>query len=344
MSEPTADTTTTTETAAPTVESQDVNYEGVNLARAGVDAAEDGHAPGDTAAAEETATTKTTDTGTVETAQTEEEKVADAARTLAGRKNSLVDDLRKERETNKSLAQELDEQRRVLDSWRPILERLDGRPDLQQAVLSGEMTIAKAEATKASDDQTELKEIAEDLGYYKLKADGTPDYDAPDLTRAERYRARHLKWAQQTAEQKVQPFAQTEQQRAIASRIDQAVAYAQKQGDADPEIVREEMTKAAQKNPQWILDNDAGNLLYDRAVARTVRDKGGMRRAAPAKDATEPETRMVVTEAPGGKRTGPNITAAERELGKQFGLTDKDWELADAHSQVRRGYTRLTED
>jgi hypothetical protein len=59
---------------------------------------------------------------------------------------------------------------------------------------------------------------------------------------------------------------------------------------------------------------------------------------------TERPDDVLMTEAPGGKVSGPKLTNSERELGKQFGLTDKDWERAEVHAGVKRGYTRLTDD
>lgn len=325
----------TPDAAEPTVEPTDINYEGTNLARSGVEATEDGQAPGDVV--EDT---------TAEPEKTEEEKAAsEAAKTLAGRKTSLVEDLRTTREDNRTLRQQMEEQQRAIESWRPVLEKLEGRPDLVEQVLNGRMTVAQAETTKDRDDQLELREVAEDMGFYKQKPDGTPDYHTPDLERADKYRSRHQRWAKSAAEPLVQPLAQTAQQRAIYERIDMAVAYASKTGDADPEIVREELTKAAAKNPQWILDNDAGNLLYDRAVARTVREGKRTRPAATERRETERDTRVVHTEAAGGKAgSGPRLTASEKALGEQYGLTDKDWARAEAHGNVRRGWSSLVDD
>lgn len=272
------------------------------------------------------------------TAATDEatKKASEAGKELQARKGSLLGDLNEERDRRKAAETALAEERRILDSWKPILAKLDGRPDLQHAVMNGEITIAKAEATKDREDRAELEEIAADMGY--VKADGT----TPDLERAERYRARHLKWAKQTAEPMVQPLARTAEQQAALKRVDEAVAYATRVGDADPEIVRAELTAAAAKNPQWLLDNDSGNLLYDRCVAKTVR--AGKTKAAPPARREAADKTFVDTEASGGRHAGPKLTATEKALGEQYGLSDKDWERAEAHTGKNRGYTRLTDD
>lgn len=321
MSDPAADSVVA-EPTAPALDPGDINYDLPNAARTGAQPDKDGDGPGEPDAE----------------AEKEPEKAAADAEPEKP-KRTLVGDLQKERERARTAEA-------TLESWRPIIARLDGRPDLQTAVIDGRVTIAQAEAAKEREDKAELVEIAEDLGYYTKNADGTFNFEKPDLDRAERYRARHLKWAKQTAEPMVQPLTMDSQLSKAMARVEAAVQYAIKEGDADPDIVREELTAAARKNPAWLLDNDAGNLLYDRAVAKTVREqKAGRLKAKPEKDETDHVDRRVVhTESPGGKRTGPRLTASEKALGEQYGLTDKDWDLAERHAGVRRGYTRLTED
>lgn len=362
MSGEATETTTTTApdgAGALTVSPEDINYEGVSLARSGVEATEDGQAPGD-AVEDASAGTATAGDATADTAttQTDDERAAaasEAGRALAGRKNTLVDDLKATRDKLRDTERQLDDERRLLDSWKPILQKLDGRPDLQQAVLNGAMTVAQAETAKDRDDAAELKDIAEDLGYYKLKTDGTPDYDQPDLERAQRYVNRHIKIAEKVAKPLVQPFAEHSQEQKIHSRISAAVTYATSEQakadgmEADPAIVREMFEAHARKNPMWALDNDSGNILYERAVLRSIREgKVGkaMTTARPtATTRTDPGDKVFVhTEAPGGQASGPKLTQVERDLGQRYGITDKDWERAEQHAGVRRGYSRLTED
>lgn len=259
-----------------------------------------------------------------------------------GGKRTLVGDLQTERTRRQTAETALKERDDLIKSWEPILRKLDGREDLQRAVMEGRITAAQAETTKSRDEQHELREIAEDMGWYE--GDGV----TPDLVKAERHQQRVRKEAEKMVGARVAPLEQgTLQQKAMA-RVDVAVAYAEKTGDADPGIVREEMTKWAARNPGAVLDNEAGNMLYDRCVAMTVRAAragGGGGKRAEAAGGGEREQVFVHTEGAGGKReSGPKLTAAEKDLGKQYGLTDKDWALGEAHSQVRRGYTRLTED
>lgn len=335
---------------APVVDPNDISYEMPNLARTGGEPGEDGDAPGGTEDVKDGEVAKPGEDG-----KTDAERASEAGKTLAGRKNTLVDDLKTERDTSKRLKEQLEEKDRLLESWRPVLEKLQGRPDLQDAVINGKMTVAQAERTQERENDEELKEIAEDLGYYHTKPDGSPDFEKPNLERAEKYRARHLKWAKQSAEPLVQPLQQEFADRRVQGLIDHAVAYATSDKAkaeglvADPAIVREMFTAHARENPNWVLDKKSGNILYERAVLRSIREgkvgTGTGRAADPpprktAKDAPE----FVETEAPGGKHTGPRLTAAERSLGEQYGLTDKDWERAEQHSQVRRGYTQIVED
>lgn len=306
-----------------------VNYNAPPNFRTGdAGALEDGDLLGEETPDEKAAADKPDDTTEAE------KKASEAGKALNERKGSLVDDVKNERERRKAAESLAAEQQRILDSWQPILAKLEGRPDLQQAVMTGQISIAKAEATKDREDRAELEEIAADMGY--VKADGT----TPDLDRAERYRARHLKWAKQTAASEVQPYAKTTEQRTAMDRVEQAVAYAQKHGDADPEIVRDYLTKVAVQNPSQLLDDNSGNWMYDRCVAMTVRSgKGGK---ATARAAAAPVDRTFVeTETPGGRHTGPKLTAQERALGEQFGITDKDWEKAEAHTGRTRGYSSL---
>lgn len=258
---------------------------------------------------------------------------------------TLVGDLQKERGRRQVAETALKERDDLIKSWEPILRKLDGREDLQRAVMEGRITAAQAETTKSRDEQHELREIAEDMGWYE--GDGV----TPDLVKAERHQQRVRKEAEKMVGARVAPLEQGTQLTKAMARVDVAVAYAEKTGDADPAIVREEMTKWAARNPGAVLDNDAGNMLYDRCIAMTVRrDRaiggGGSRRAAADSGAGgEREQVFVHTEGAGGKReSGPKLTPAEKELGKQYGLEPKDWALGEAHSQVRRGYTRLTED
>ncbi len=248
---------------------------------------------------------------------------------------SLVGDLQAERERRKAAESVAREQQEFLDAWRPLIERLHGRTDLQEALMAGKLTISQAEEIKNRDEVNELTEIAQDHGWYK------DDGITLDIDRAKRQQAREQKHAERVAKTQMQPLLQDGIQRKALDRVEFAVQYAIKTGDADPTIVREELTRWASKNPGALLDNEQGNLLYDRCVALTARAaKSGVRK--PATTTARPEVAEV--EAAGGKSRGPNLTSTEKALMKEWGLTEKDVARGEAHTAVRRGYTNLEEE
>ena len=327
-----ADTTTATDAAAP----GDVNYEAPALGRHDTAGAEDGDAPGAGAAAEAGA-----EAADEAAADVTDEQASAAGRTLAGRKPSLRDDLVSERAKSRALEADLRQREQLIEAWRPMLERLDGRPDLQQAVLEGRVTIQQAEARQAADDDAELIEIANDFDWFKT--DGTPD-----LTKAARHRDRTARTAKIAAVAEVQPVKQTSDQQRAASQVERAVEYAIAHKDADPEFVRAEFTKIARENPASLLDPRVANAHYDMVIGRATRQgkvfKVGAATAGTRETPREtPEPDFVHTENTGGPGSNPRLTPREKQLGEQYGLTDKDWQRAEGHSQVRKGYSRLEE-
>lgn len=284
---------------------------------------------------------------------TTEEEASEAGQKLAGRKRTLLEDLkteRKGRQDAEAKLQSIEERLSVYQSWDPIIQKLGTRPDLQQAVLDGKLTIAQAEAVQQRDREQdpELREIAEDFGW--VKADGV----TPDLDRASRYRDRHTRWAKQTAGEEVKPLAQTAAQQKALGLVETAVKYAEAQVQqhgtyADPAFVRTELQKAARTNPEWFESNEAANELYHRIVGRAFSAgkivKGTARPATRTTEEERPEPDFVITEAADGKGgDGLRLTTAERKLGEQYGLSEKDWKLAEQHAGRGRGYTRLDED
>lgn len=283
--------------------------------------------------------------------ETEEERRArEAGRELAGRKKTLRADVIKERKGRQAAETERDQLRRQLEafeSWTPIIERLANRPDLQQAVIDGRLTITQAERQQERDNDTELREIAEDLGFVKETADGQR---VLDLDRAKRYRDRHQRWSRDAAGETVKPFADMTTSQQAEARIARVVDYATKEGIADPAFVRAEFEKIA-RNPntlKQLLDDAGGNALYEMVVGKAVRlgKTGKGRQARRAEDdggggaGERREVDGVITEPAGGGK-GPKLTPAERALGAQYGLTDKDWALGEQVAGLKKGYTAL---
>lgn len=324
----------------PAVDASEIDYNAPNLARSGHQPTEDGETAPE-AAADADATTE----------EQADAEASDAGKALANRKGSLLADLRTERELRKASDARAAEQERIIQSWQPILSKLEGRPDLQQAVMEGRVTVADAMGQKERADTAELTELAREMDWYKRNADGTFNFDQPDLDRAQKHKERAIAWATKAAAPMVQPLHQNQQTQQASARIEHAVAYATQHGDADPAIVREVMGDYLRRDPGLLLDDRQANTIYQLAIAKTVTEtRAG--RLKPAAAVTTPPARVartekpdaLMTEPPGGKVSGPRLTSAERELGKQFGLTDKDWERAEVHAGVKRGYTRLTDD
>jgi hypothetical protein len=302
-----------------------VNYDAPTNARAGT--SETG------AEVEEATEEKTTEAAEGETATEEGAKPA---------KRTLVGDLQAERGKRQTAEAALAERDALIQSWTPILRKLDGRPDLQQAVLDGTVTVAQAERTKEREDRAQLEDLAQDFGWYET--DGT----TPDLKRAEKHLALIRREAAKIAGTEVAPVRQQIANREAATRVDQAVAYCIEKGHADPDFVRAELTKIARTNPEHLLDNARGNGLYEMIIGKASMQGKVFKGKAPAKGKTETteerETAFVHTESSGSKGSGPKLTSAEKQLGEQYGITEKDWQRAEAHSGVRRGYSRLTDD
>jgi hypothetical protein len=268
-----------------------------------------------------------------------------------GRKYVPLAALQREREAKKALKEQLAQPRglteteqKQLDSARYIATQLQNRPDILEALSTGQpltreqaRTVERVEAaapepveTPAADyDDAELREVAELQGYYA--ADGTPDLKA-----AQKYLGILDRRAAKLADARVAPLIQREVNTASERQIAQVEQMAVEMG-VEPSQVRPILQELAKANPKMMAESpEYGMMGVIVAEGIASMQAKAARRAAPAPVAPVTPTPAPITRAEPllversvGPARQPALSSADRARMKQYGVAPKALERAN---------------
>jgi hypothetical protein len=206
------------------------------------------------------------------------------------------------------------------------LDRLKGEFETAKALLQQQPPQAPPQPQGPTPEQiTELEEVARDLEFYKT--DGSLDLD-----RAGRHQARILKAAQAIARQEVAPYQQqTAMSQAQALYQEAASMKDPATGEtADPQIIKGIWNQiAAQPGGMDTLTNrQAVAVLWGQAINQTrwkQAQSGGAPRPPAPNAAATPLPPPVFVEASGGAGTAPVMSAMERRLARDLGMSESEY-------------------
>lgn len=288
---------------------------------------------------------------TAEQPAQDDDEPDDALTSGDGRTYVPLSALREERKKVKELKQQLDQPRalseedqRQIESARYLASQLQNRPDIIQALRTGEpltreqqRTVDRVEATApqpvapvADFDEAELREVAELQGYYD--ASGNPNLDA-----AKKYLGILDRRAAKLADARVAPLLQktvkTESDRQIERLTEAAVEMG-----VSPEIARPMLQQLAETNPEMMAANPEYGLMAivaaEGLASLQAKQASRQRGKAPAPPALvhqpdpEPKKEPLLVERSIGPARTPPVSVAERARAKQYGINPKAFERA----------------
>lgn len=283
----------------------------------------------------------------------------DTVSDATGRTYVPLSHLQREREARKALKEQLrqprslsPEEQRQLESARYIADQLRGRPDIIEALQTGQpltreqqRTVDRAEAAVTQAPITpvaeftpdELREVAELQGYYG------PD-GAPDLKAAERYLGILDRRAAKLADQRVAPLLQREVNSASERQIEQIAQMAPEMG-ISAEEARPILRELAKANPAMMAETPEYALagVIFAAGMKAIQERNQRQVVPPAADRrTEPppaKPEPLLVERSVGPAKTPALSSADRARAQQYGINPKALEHAAALIQQADGGT-----
>jgi len=223
--------------------------------------------------------------------------------------------LREKRRADKAKLDELAKQNETLTQWKsygeqaqPIIEALKARPDIIEAIQSGE--VPAATTTEEDQGSDELKALATSLDLYDKAG-------RPDVGRAKTIGAFIHKAAQDVARAEVEPLAKGTAKDRSDLNFNR---MAQFKGEHGQTIDRETLQAVWQLFPaEQTQDEGTSKFLMLAAAGLKYLTGDG---TAPPPERTEP----LVVEPAGGRAGGPvKLTPHMRETAKDMGVNESDF-------------------
>jgi hypothetical protein len=282
-------------------------------------------------------------------APTEEDDDAEPADMLTdgtGRRYVPVSALQREREARKELKRQLAqprglsaEEQKQLDSARYIAQQLKGRPDIIEALQSGQRLTREQQRTVerveekagapiaqpvAQFDDAELREVAELQGYYDASG-------APDLKAAERYLGILDRRAAKLADARVAPLLQRDTHNASERQIERIAEMAAEMG-VSPDEARPVLRELAKANPQMMAESTEYGLagvIFAAGMKALQRQKAQPEPTPEPKPAAAPKPEPLMVERSIGPAKTPSLSTGDRARMKQYGVDPKALEHAN---------------
>lgn len=206
----------------------------------------------------------------------------------------------------KDTAQQLDTLKQQFGQVAPLLQALQSRPDIVQALQSGRPV---QQAEPKPEDDPDLIAYAEAHGLYNAQGQ-------PDASRAQKALAIEEKRFRAAVQQEVQPLRQTTAQTQAQAIRQQMFAQKDDKGKpyADPKMIEQ------------LTANLPPEVLTQPGVAQWVLITA--RGMNPGYSQAQPEpAEPLFTEAPGGRRIGgPRVlSAVEKYAAQSIGVDEKTW-------------------
>lgn len=220
--------------------------------------------------------------------------------------------VRAELEAVKAEAGKSAEQAAKIQQLEQQLQQLAPMAQAYQAALAAQQQQPPKPQEPTPEQTAELKEIAQELDFYK--GDGSLDLD-----RAKRHQDRLMKMAADIARQQVAPFEQQTTVDKSVFMLQRALVTKTKDGtQPDPAVLREVWSRL---DPKLTSTPEGAAQAYSVALGHSLLlGKSGAK-------AAEPIPEPLHTEKAGGKDVAPvTLSDRDRSLARDLGLTDKQYQ------------------
>lgn len=219
--------------------------------------------------------------------------------------------LRSELETVKAEAGKSAEKDQRIAELQQQLQQIMPLAQAYHAAVQAQQQQPPTPAEPTPEETAELKEIAQELDFYK--SDGSLDLD-----RAQRHQTRILKAAEKIAKQQVQPYEQQTTAQQSDFMLQRAlITKAPTGAQPDPEVLREVW---ARLDPKLTATPQGAAHAFTQALGISI-TLGKV--ATPKAQEVIPDP--LHTERAGGKTTSEvTLSESDRRVARDLGLTDKE--------------------